>query len=166
MPEIIESPNGPLSVQREVIVTPPDAPLPNARYTYVDDSPVIVRSGSDLPIEHRGLVIAVMSMVAISFLTFWVPLFGSLLAGAVGGFFARRWGRAFTAAAVASVAVPVMLFVLNGFKPGGSMAFLLGLTFAQWIVMHVVSLFVGAATGVYSRPLSERGLPEKPLTVE
>ncbi|ATB29147.1 hypothetical protein [Melittangium boletus] len=165
MPDTLEPQNGPLSVQREVIITPPDAPLPNARFTYVDDSPVVVRSG-EFQIDHRGVVIGAFTMVLVSFLTFWMPLFGPLMAGAFGGFFAKRWGRAFAAAAFASVAVPFLLVVLNGFTKTGNLGFLLGLTFWQWTIAHAVCMFIGAASGVFSVPRSERGLLEREIATE
>ena len=122
---------------------------------YFPQGPVLVRS-SDFEMKHRGLAIGAFSMVIISLLTFWMPGFGSLMAGLTGGFFAKRWGRAFAAAAFASVAVPLTMAFLNGMKATGDLRFLYGLGFRDWTILHIVSLFLGAAMGVYSCPLEDR----------
>lgn len=121
----------------------------------LDNGPVEVRPGG-LELQHRGLIIGATTMVVISFLTFWVPGLGAILAGMAGGFAAKRWGRAFVAAAIASAVVPATLVVLNVMKATGDLRFLWGLGFTNWTILHVVSLFIGAALGVYSCPLVER----------
>jgi hypothetical protein len=166
MSDIIEPQNPSLSVPREVVVTSPEHPLPNSRITYVDDTPVIVRQGSEFPIADRSRYIAVMTMAVISFLTFWLPFFGPLLAGAIGGFYARYWAKAFGSAAVVAVVVPLVLFVLHFFTKTDNLAFLMNLSFSTWFVLHAVGLFIGVASGVLSRPRSERGLVERELWVE
>lgn len=119
-----------------------------------------------LAFEQRGLLIGAFTMVLISFLTFWAPGVSGLLAGAFGGFFAKRWKRAFIAAGMASVATPAMLAFLEGWTRTGSLNFLSGMSFWQWTALHVVGLFVGAASGVYSRPLAERRGLQRELPVE
>jgi hypothetical protein len=119
------------------------------------DGPVLVRS-SGFELQHRGITIGALTMVTISFLTFWVPGLGAILAGMAGGFFAKRWGRAFLSAAIASVAVPAALVFLDTMKATGDLRFLWGLGFANWTLLHIVSLFIGAALGVYSCPLVDR----------
>lgn len=130
---------------------------------HYDLEPVIVRS-SNLEFKNRGQLMSGFAMVAIAFIGFWIPVVGSLAAGLVGGVLARRWGRAFLSAAVATVAVPGILVVLNALKATGDLRFLLGLGFGNWMILHVVSLFVGAAMGVYSCPLVLRsgGLRREP----
>ena len=125
--------------------------------------PVIVRS-SDLEFKNRGQLMSAFAMVAIAFIAFWMPLIGSLTAGIVGGVLARRWGRGFISAAIASVAVPGILLFLNAMKATGDLRFLLGLGFSNWMILHVAGLFIGAAIGVYSCPLSLRsgGLLREP----
>ena len=166
MSETIETQSTTLATPREVVVTSPEHPLPNSRITYVDDSPVFVRQGSEFPIADRGRYIAAMVMGVISFLTFWLPFFGPLLAGAVGGFYARHWGKAFLSAVPVALGVPVVLYVLHRLSMTDNMAFLMNLSFSTWFVLHVAGLFIGAASGVYSRPRSERGLVERELWVE
>ena len=130
---------------------------------HYDLEPVIVRS-SEFQLHNRGQLMSGFAMVAIAFIGFWMPVIGSLVAGLVGGVLARRWGRAFLSAAVATVAVPAILVFLNTMKATGHERFLLGLGFGNWMILHVVSLFIGAAIGVYSCPLVLRsgGLRREP----
>ena len=119
---------------------------------------VIVREApaDGIPIRNRGLFIGTATMVGVSAILFWVPFFNSLMAGAFGGFFARTWGRAFKAAALASVAVPAFFAFLYGWDTPDFYYLFYGLGFWGWTALHVVGLFIGAASGVYSRPVAER----------
>jgi hypothetical protein len=123
---------------------------------------VLVRS-DQVTLKHRGFMIAAFTMVFVSFITFYIPFLNALLGGAFGGFFAKRWGPAFGAAAVASVAVPGLLAFLYDFGTrGGFLFFLSGLGFWGWTALHVAGMFIGAASGVYSRPLADRrGVPRE-----
>lgn len=104
-----------------------------------------------ITLKHNIGAVSVVTMVLVSFLTFWMPLFGALMAGLFGGYHAGRMKRALAAAAVSSVAVPGMLWFLSFISEQPSLRFLLGLTFKQWVIAHVVGLFLGAISGVYSR---------------
>ena len=126
-----------------------------AAYGSLDDGPVLVRS-SDPSLKHRGLIIGFLTMVSISFITFWIPGLGSLMAGFFGGFFAKRWKRSFIAAALASVAVPLMLGFLDFMRPVHGLHDLYGIGLVDWTILHIVSLFIGTASGVYSCPLVDR----------
>lgn len=134
----------------------------------VEGEDFILRSASStgLDLEHRGVIIGTFTMVFLSFITFWAPGLSGLLAGTFGGFFAKRWKRAFLAAAIASVATPALLAFLYGWMRTGSYYFLYGLGFGRWTALHIVSLFIGAAAGVYSRPLAERRGLQREVPVE
>ncbi|ATB43959.1 hypothetical protein CYFUS_009440 [Cystobacter fuscus] len=121
----------------------------------LDDGPVLVRSG-DLTLKNRGLIIGTLTMVTVSLITFWMPGLGSLMAGFFGGFFAKRWKRSFIAAALASVAVPLILRFLDLMRPVQGLHDLYGIGMVNWTILHIVSLFIGTAIGVYSCPLVER----------
>ena len=55
--------------------------------------------------------------------------------------------------------VPALLAFLSFFSEQPSLLFLLGLTFTEWIALHVVGTFLGAIGGAASRPLfTEREL--------
>ena len=134
----------------------------------VEGTDYILRSASNngVELEHRGLIIGAFTMVLIGFATFWAPGVSGLLAGAFGGFFAKRWKRAFLAAGMASVATPAMLAFLEGWTKTGSYHFLSGMGFWQWTALHIVCLFIGAASGVYSRPLAERRGLQREVPIE
>jgi hypothetical protein len=121
----------------------------------LDDGPVEVRS-SNPSLKHRGLTIGALTMITVSFITFWIPGLGSLMAGFFGGFFAKRWKRSFIAAALASVAVPLILRFLDIMRPEQGLHDLYGIGLVNWTILHIVSLFIGTAIGVYSCPLVER----------
>ncbi|OJH41380.1 hypothetical protein [Cystobacter ferrugineus] len=126
-----------------------------AAYGCLDDGPVLVRS-TNPPMKHRGLTIGTLTMVTVSLITFWMPGLGSLMAGVFGGFFAKRWKRSFIAAALASVAVPLILRFLDIMRPEQGLHDLYGIGMVNWTIVHIVSLFIGTAIGVYSCPLVER----------
>jgi hypothetical protein len=129
--------------------------VPAAPHSSIEEGPVLVRS-SDLTLQHRGLVIGTLTMMTVSLITFWIPGLGSLMAGVFGGFFAKRWKRSFVAAALASVVVPLMIGFLDFMKPAHGLHFLYGIGLVNWTILHIVSLFIGTAIGVYSCPLVDR----------
>lgn len=131
-------------------------PLPDIEETTY--SGVLVREApSDgVPILHRGFVIAAFTMVFMAVILFFAPGFNALMAGAFGGFFAKRWGRAFAAAAFASVAVPAFFAFLFAWGTPEPLYVFYGLGFWGWSVLNALCMFIGAASGVYSRPLADR----------
>lgn len=122
----------------------------------LDASGPVVLGSSEFVIRHRGFAIATFAMVFISAITFWMPLFGALLAGAFGGFFAKHWGRGFAAAALASVLVTGFFGVFQALNYGRELRIFSGMGLGPWAVLNALGLFIGAAAGVYSRPLKER----------
>jgi hypothetical protein len=118
-----------------------------------------------LELKHRGLVISTLTMVGVSLITFYFPLINSLMGGVFGGFFARRWGRAFAAAALASVAVPGTLAFFYGFDSPDFLYMFYGLGFWGFAALNALGMFIGAASGVYSRPLADRrAFPRRHIT--
>jgi hypothetical protein len=141
-------------------------PLPDFEDTGYHGVLVRETPTNGMEIKHRGLVISAFTMVFVSTILFFVPGLNSLMAGAFGGFFAKRWGRAFGAAVVASVAVPALFaFLYNAFDTPDFYNLFYGLGFGGWTALHIVGLFIGAASGVYSRQPEERRRIRRELTV-
>ena len=128
-------------------------PRPTEALKYESD-PLNTRvEDSHITWKHNRFDVSVVTMVLISAVTFFIPLFNGLLAGAFGGFHAGRMRRALAAAFIASVVVPPALYVLfNVFSVGGIRMFY-GLGFTGWAALHVIGLFLGAISGAASRPL-------------
>jgi hypothetical protein len=131
-------------------------PMPNIQESNYLDVLVRPMPMQGVEFKNRGLVIGVLTMTAVSLITFYIPFLNALLGGVFGGFFAKRWGRAFKAAAIASVAVPATLAFFYGFDTPDLLYFMYGLGFWGWTALHVAGMFIGAAAGVYSRPLADR----------
>ncbi len=148
---------------REIRTTATE-PLPDIQETGYRD--VVAQSSQSVELKHRGFVIGTFTMVLISLITFFAPGLNALLGGVFGGFFAKRWGRAFAAAAVASVMVPAIFAFFFGFDTPDFLYLFYGLGFWGWTALHVVCMFIGAAAGVYSRPLAERRRIRREVTVE
>lgn len=149
---------------REVHATATE-PLPDIAETSYRD--VLAREvpTNGLELKHRGLVISTLTMVGVSLITFYAPLFNSLMGGTFGGFFAKHWGRAFAAAALASVAVPGAFAFFYGFDSPDLLHMFYGLGFWGFAALNALGMFIGAAAGVYSRPLEERrASPRPPIT--
>ena len=128
-------------------------PRPTEELQYDVDPPGTRVQESHITWKHNRFDVSVVTMVLISAVTFFMPLFNGLLGGAFGGFHAGRVRRALGAALIASVVVPGALYVLfNVFSVGGLRMFY-GLGFTGWTVLHVIGLFLGALSGVASRPL-------------
>ncbi|QRN98424.1 hypothetical protein JRI60_05030 [Archangium violaceum] len=131
-------------------------PMPDFEESGYRDVVVIPTPTEGVEFKRRGLIIGALTMISVSFITFYIPFLNALLGGVFGGFFAKRWGRAFGAAAIASVAVPAIIAFLYGFDTPDLLYFMYGLGFWGWTALHVVGMFIGAASGVYSRPLADR----------
>ncbi|QRK10163.1 hypothetical protein JQX13_08725 [Archangium violaceum] len=129
----------------------PDIVESNYREELVRETPA-----NGMELRHRGVAIGAFTMVLISSITFFIPGLNALLGGLFGGFFARRWGRAFAAAAIASVAVPALFAFLYGWDTPDMLYLFYGLGFWGWSLLNAAGMFIGAAAGVYSRPLAER----------
>lgn len=106
-----------------------------------------------ITLKHPFFIASVAIMVSISFLLFWMPFLNGLLGGSFGGYHAGKMKRALAASVVCSVMVPAILAFLHYFSEQPGLHFLLGLTFKQWIVLHVLGTFLGAIGGAASRPL-------------
>ncbi len=98
--------------------------------------------------KSGGLIGAIIWMAVISLLLFWLPLFGPLLAGVVGGMKAGGVGKALLAVIVPALILAGMLFgfgaTLTGFP-------IIGVIAAAGGTLLVVSgmgfLLVGAIVG-------------------
>jgi hypothetical protein len=129
-------------------------PLPEVEPT---GYPEVTLKASRVELHNRGFTIATVTMVLLSFITFFIPLFNGLLGGAMGGFFARTWQNALKAAVVASVLVPALFFVLYGWDSPNSLYLFYGLGFWGWTALHIVGLLIGALAGIFaSYPVSRR----------
>ncbi|MFY0571889.1 hypothetical protein ACN28E_49780 [Archangium lansingense] len=141
-------------------------PLPDIEETGYHGVAVRDVPAEGLPIKNRGFVIGAFTMTFVGLITFWMPFLNGLLGGVFGGFFAKRWKRAFVAAAVSSVAVPAIIAFFYGFDTPDLLYFMYGLGFWRWTALHVLGTFLGAAAGVYSRPLADRRGLRRDITVE
>lgn len=119
---------------------------------------------SDLPLDarveesrvvwkHNRFDVSVLTMVLISAVTFFIPLFNGLLAGTFGGFHAGRPRRALAAALVTAVAVPATLYVFFNVFSVGSVRVFYGMGWLNWTMLHAIGLFIGALAGASSRPM-------------
>ncbi len=150
---------------REIHTTATE-PLPDIQESGYTELLVREVPTDGLRFKDRGLVIGAFTMTFIGLITFWVPFLNGMLAGVFGGFFAKRWKRAFVAAAIASVAVPATIAFFYGFDTPDLLYFMYGLGFWRWTALHVLGMFLGAAAGVYSRPLADRRTLRRHVTVE
>lgn len=141
---------------RPMVHTTITEPLPDIEESNYPEVPAREVPINGLELKHRSVVIGAFTMVLISVITFFIPGFNALLGGLFGGFFARRWGRAFAAAAIASVAVPAFFAFLYGWDTPDMLYLFYGLGFWGWSIINAVCMFIGAAAGVYSCPLAER----------
>ena len=127
--------------------------LRNARFEEAVLPPGVRVEESHFTLKHNRFDVSVLTMVLISTVTFFIPLFNGLLAGTFGGFHAGRPRRALGAALVASVVVPAAFYVaFNVFSVGGERIFL-GLGWGNWTMLHVIGMFIGALCGASSRPV-------------
>jgi hypothetical protein len=112
-----------------------------------------------ITLKRPFFISSVAIMVFTSFFFFWMPGFNGLLGGSFGGYHAGTMKRALAAAVVCSVMVPALMAFLFYFSQQPGLHFLLGLTFKQWVGVHVIGTFLGAIGGAASRPLfTEREL--------
>lgn len=99
--------------------------------------------------KRRGsLVMAMIWMAVLSLLLFWMPLFGPLIAGFVGGITAGSAGRGLQAALIPVLILCLILFVfstaLTGLPVVG-VIFSMGLFVVM--VMQSLPLLAGALVG-------------------
>jgi hypothetical protein len=129
-------------------------PLPETQPTGYPDVGV---KPDRVEFHNRGFTIAAFTMVLLSAITFYFPLFNGLLGGVMGGFFARTWQNAIKAAVVASVLVPALFFALYGWDTPHTLNLFYGLGFWGWTALHVVGLLIGAFSGIFAaHPASRR----------
>ena len=148
-----------------VALTTATEPRPEVHEVLDSDAVLKTEGPGGLVFQNRGILIGAFAMVFINLITFWMPGMSALLAGAFGGFFAKRWKSGMVAAAIASVALPATLAFLRLWMRTDTSYFLLGINFFLYALLNAVCLFLGAAAGVYSRPLAERrGLSREVLT--
>lgn len=134
-------------------------PLRHVEYATLPPDVTLKPNTNEIPLKHTIFVVSTATMVIISLITFWVPLFNGLLAGAFGGYHAGRMKRALAAAAVNSVMVPAIIAFAHLMSEQPALLFLSGLTFWGWVALHVIGTFIGAITGAASRPLiTERNM--------
>lgn len=102
-----------------------------------------------MEVEAKGSVIsAILWMTFLSLILFWLPVFGSLIAGVVGGKKAGGVGAAMMAVFIPAIIVGIGTFflttLLSGLPMIGFVASLGGLYFA---LMNVGPLLLGAIIG-------------------
>ena len=99
--------------------------------------------------EHRGSVgSAILWMFVLSVLLFWLPIFGPLIAGFVGGRKAGSVGNAIVAVILPGLVFGVVLFLLASFLTGLAIfAFMAGAGGLVLALAHVGPLLVGAIVG-------------------
>ncbi|MDC0712790.1 hypothetical protein POL68_30295 [Stigmatella sp. ncwal1] len=131
---------------------------------YATLPPDVVARPEGIQFQHNTFVVSVATMVLISLITFFIPLFNGLLGGAFGGYHAGRMKRALGAALVTSVLVPAIILGAYALAGPHLSRLFSGLGTGGWIALHVMGTFLGAASGAASRPLdTERDLYRPPL---
>ncbi|MFP2959938.1 hypothetical protein ACLEPN_19410 [Myxococcus sp. 1LA] len=127
---------------------------PQLRYEYIRrELPADLTFKSDTinPV-HSRFIVSTLVMVITSLVLFFAPMFNGLLAGAFGGFHARRMPRALAAAAFSAVAVPATLAFLLFIGTATQGHVFYGLGFWGYTALYVIGLFIGAVTGAISHP--------------
>lgn len=126
---------------------------------YASLPPDVTLKSEEITLKRPIFVVSVAVMIFFSFILFWLPVFNGLLGGALGGYHAGRMKRALAAGVVTSVVVPLLLAFFSFFGEQPQLRFLMGLTFRDWIIVHVISTLIGAAGGAWMRPrISDREL--------
>lgn len=104
--------------------------------------------GTMMSDSQGSILLAMIWMALISLLLFWLPLFGPLIAGIVGGKTAGSVGRGFVAALLPSVLMAVLLFLFGTLLTGVPLLGLLaGAGIFVVIVFQSPALIVGALIG-------------------
>jgi hypothetical protein len=95
-----------------------------------------------------GIGSAVVWMLVLSILLFWLPVLGLFIAGLVGGRKAGSLGRGVVAALVPAIVVGGLAFLLATVLTGMPiLGFIAGLGAGALVVASVVPLLLGAALG-------------------
>ncbi len=98
--------------------------------------------------EKGGLATAMVWMLVLSLLLFWLPVLGMFIAGLVGGRKAGSVGTAIAAVLLPALVVAVVMFfmatALTGMPVLGAIA---GFGAGVLVVANVVPLLVGAVVG-------------------
>lgn len=102
----------------------------------------------ELQAEQGGVLRGALWMLLILALLFWLPVFGPLLAGAVGGKKAGGVGRALLAVFLPCVALAVFLSFFSGALTGLPLfGALLGMGLLAMLLANLGPLLVGAIIG-------------------
>ncbi len=98
--------------------------------------------------DKGGLAAAMVWMLVLSLLLFWVPVLGMFIAGLIGGRKAGSVGTAIAAVLLPALVVAVVMFfmatALTGMPVLGAIA---GFGAGVLVVANVVPLLVGAVVG-------------------
>jgi len=98
--------------------------------------------------DKGGLATAMVWMLVLSLLLFWLPVLGMFIAGLIGGRKAGSVGTAITAVLLPALVVAVVMFfmatALTGMPVLGAIA---GFGAGVLVVANVVPLLVGAVVG-------------------
>ncbi|WP_224362435.1 hypothetical protein [Hyalangium versicolor] len=134
---------------------------PSWHVDYATLPPDVTLKPDGIVLKRPILVGSVAVMVFFSFILFFVPFFSGLFGGMLGGYHAGRMKRALAAGVVTSVMVPALIAGLSFFSEQPGLLFLMGLTFREWIIAHVLGTLIGAASGAFMRPrITDRELWE------
>lgn len=97
---------------------------------------------------NRGSVgSAMLWMIGLSILLFWLPTVGPLIAGLVGGRKAGGIGAALAAAIIPAILVSVLLFLLGTLIDLPIIGVLVGAGLFFIILFESIPLLIGAAVG-------------------
>jgi len=101
--------------------------------------------------KQRGSILAgFLWMLVISILLFWLPFFGPLIAGLVGGRAAGSPGRALVAALLPAIIIACGVFIVSTLSlpiVGVLVGALAGLGLLVVAAAHAVPLLIGAVIG-------------------
>lgn len=88
-----------------------------------------------------------IAMIVISLLLFWLPGFGPLIAGYVGGRMAGDAKSALSAAFLPMIASGILVFVFISFIGLPVVGMVVGVGAILYIAMHEIALIAGALIG-------------------
>ncbi len=99
--------------------------------------------------KRRGNIVSAMGwMLLVSLLLFWLPVFGPLIAGFVGGKKAGGIGAAVVAVILPAIASGFVLFAMGSILIGlPVLGAIIGLGAAAFVLFHSGLLLVGAIIG-------------------
>jgi hypothetical protein len=98
--------------------------------------------------REGSIVLGCIVMLLLNLLLFWLPIVGTLIAGAAGGKIAGGVGKALTAAALPALLLGISIFALTTLFTGMPLiAMAAGMGATMLALMQIGTLLIGAIIG-------------------